>query len=320
MSNSTSSADNRTIYQAPPGKAPRNPMPKWWLTSVILGGLFAFLLVVGRAEISRWYCASAQNALKDGLYEDAITAANNGLSWDPDYVRLMSIRASANNKLKKFEDAIADYDQLIELALKDDPFGESVLQAKASKASALQQLDRYDGAIEILSEIVEFREDDYHMRNDSKSQYAYALALNNRAYIQALAHVKETDDIDIEQALADIEQATDLRGADDPIMVDTLGYLQLLNGKHEEAFYHLDQATKMTEESNSRLKIEVREEMHRAVDQRPYEDLIRQLDEQLAVILHHRGEAHQALGDDEKAKSDIDRAVELGFNPEEGVW
>jgi len=295
-------------------------MPKWWLASVILGGLFAFLLVIGRAEISRWYFASAQNALDDHLYDDAVTAANDGLSWDPDYTKLVSIRATANSKLGKFDEAIADYDQIIELASKDDPFGDLVLGAKAAKASTLQQLNRYDDAIEILSEIVRFREEDYRMRNDSNSQYQYAMALNNRAYIEAQAHVSGTDNIDIELALADIEKATDLRGEHDPVMIDTLGYLQLLNEKHEEAFYFLDQATKMTEESNVLLKEQVQEKMQQAIDQRPYEDFLRGLDEQLSVILHHRGEAQRALGNEEEAKADIDRALELGFNPEEGIW
>ena len=43
-------------------------------------------------------------------------------------------------------------------------------------------------------------------------------------------------------------------------------------------------------------------------------------DQQFSVILHHRGEAYAALGEEEKADADIAKAIELGFNPDEGIW
>jgi predicted negative regulator of RcsB-dependent stress response len=60
--------------------------------------------------------------------------------------------------------------------------------------------------------------------------------------------------------------------------------------------------------------------MQQATDQRPYEAELKRLDEQHAVILHHRGEAYQAVGDEEQAQADFSKAKELGYNPEAGVW
>ena len=318
---SAPAAEDKSYYQAPRNNASGgSPVPKWFIPSIFIGGMVAFLFLVGRAEISRWYFASARNAIVDHRYEDAIEAADNGLKWDPDYVELISLRGIANANLTNFEAAIADQDQIIEIASKDDPYSEQVFNAKTSKAGSLQRMNQFTAAIDIWNEVVTFREDQYRLRNDTKSMRLFSLALNNRAYTEAQAHIAGNDGIDIELALKDIEKAVDLRGDNDPILLDTLGYLKLLNGQNEDAFYLLDMAVKLTKEYCQSRQAAIRREMKQVVDQRYLEDELRQLDEHYAIILHHRGEAYRAIGEEEKAEADIDEAVNLGFSKENGVW
>ena len=48
--------------------------------------------------------------------------------------------------------------------------------------------------------------------------------------------------------------------------------------------------------------------------------LEQQLKETEAVLLHHRGEAHQLLGNEKEAKDDIAEAEQLGYDPANGVF
>jgi tetratricopeptide (TPR) repeat protein len=310
-----------STYQAEPNPAATRPLPKWLLPLVFLGGLLGFVLITGRSEISRWHFAATKNAIIDKRYDDAVASANKGLNWNPDYSDLLQLRAMAHAGQKDFASCLIDYDRIIEIESKVDPYCDAVHEAKSAKTSVLQRMDRFDEAIALWDEVVNYRAEQYRLRDDDSSQYAYAMSLNNRAYVAAQGFVAGNEQIDVETSLREIEKAIEVRGVeDDPVMIDTLGYLQLLNGKNEEALYQLDMAVELTKQENAIRRQQYQQAMSQVVDQRPYQDAIEQLDQQFSIILHHRGEARRAMGMTEEADEDIKQALELGYDPDEGVW
>ena len=318
MNSSSSSPQTYQAEPASPGKPGRFPV--WLISLVFVGTLIGFLLVTGRSEISRWHFAAARNAIEDARYEDAITSVEKGLKWNPESMGLVRIRAMANLELENFEACLEDYDLLIEHAEQDGETNESDMAPRMAKAAVLQKIDRYPEVIELCDEVVEFRREQYQLRNDSESQYEYATSLNNRAYFEAQAWVIDKDSVDIRESLGDIRLAVKLRIKEDPILIDTLGYLLLLNGDAEEALTELNKAVELTRNENAIRRKRIVREMQRVVDQRPYQELLESVDENLAVILHHRGEALIATGSEEEGKADIEEAVGLGYDREAGVW
>jgi len=53
---------------------------------------------------------------------------------------------------------------------------------------------------------------------------------------------------------------------------------------------------------------------------REFRAQIGRLEEQMAVMVRHRGEVRQALGEKDEAEQDFRLAERLGFNPAEGVY
>ena len=320
----TSHSDSPTsAYQAEPVQPTPGPrVPVWAVSLVFVSALVAFLLFTGRREVSRWHFAAARNALDDGLYEEAIESANKGLKWNPEYMDLVRLRAMSNLELENFEACLEDYDLLLEAAAKDEVTNENDMAPQVAKASVLQRMDRYPEAIAVWDEVVEFRKEQYRLRDDSESQYAYAISLNNRAYTEAQAWVVEEDSVNIKESLGDIREGIRIRGEeiDDPVMIDTLGYLLLLNGDTEEALAELNRAVNVTREENENRRMQLTEAMQRVVDQRPYQEALEGIKQNLAVILHHRGEALIAVGESEAGNADIEEAKRLGYSREDGIW
>ena len=294
--------------------AARSPRALIIILALIVGGT-ALAITWGPREMARWYLAAARNAHEDLQYEDALKAANKGLEWHAQSPLLLRARAALRYELGDMQGSLEDYGQAIELAATPTAMNEADAQLLVGRAQTLQRLDRYQEAIDDWTKVVEFRREQYEQNNDAASQYNYAITLNNRAYTQGQGG------IDIEGALKDIDRAIELRGTeDDPVLIDTLGYLLLLDGQHERALYHLETAVALAKVQDDEEREKLKERMQQVVDQRRFELRLKTLDEQYSVILHHRGEAYQATGELEKAKSDFAEAEILGYNPAEGIW
>lgn len=318
MSTTPNSMTN--IYRAETNDFSPQRRPTWTLTLLFFGVLVSFLLLVGRSELSRWYYAAAKNAIEDGRYEDAVQAADRGLYWNPDYAELIVQRATANFQNGDFDACLRDYDRVIELYEADGTVNEFDIAAKARKAAVLHRMQRFSESLALMSEIVEYRKEQFRLRDDWESQYQYAMALNNRAYSEAQAFTKGSE-VDIKKSLQDIKLAMEVRGvADDPVMVDTLGYLLLLNEDPQEALYQLDMAVKLTQQNNEVVRQRYQEQMRTASDQRPLQQALEEMDQQFSIILHHRGEAYAANGEAEKSHADIQEAKRLGYDPDNGIW
>lgn len=309
----SSPADASTFRSAPMG-AERIKPPIWLISCIFLVGLALFVALIGRHEVARWHFASADNALVDGRYEDAISDANVGLKWDPNYHDLIELRARARIENADFAAALEDYDELLAIAAKDEVVNESDMRALSARAGVLQQMRRFEEAGEAMDQVVAFRADEYHQRDDSESKQAYAWSLNNRAYMQAQAQRK------LDEALHDIQLAIESYPRKEHAMLDTLGYVQLLAGQPEQALETLNEALTLAATDRTYQTNQLKRMMQQVVDQRPLERQLERIDENYSILLHHRGEAYLANGNEELGNADIEEARRLGYNPEKGIW
>jgi len=312
-----------STYQSEPGGGPADPKATRFVALFVICAIIATVLLLGRAEVSRWYHAKATNSLVERRYEDAVTAANQALEWDPDSEVLLELRAFARMQDEDYEGCIADYDQMIAKAAEDDVQNEKDISPIARKASVLHQMGRHIESVAILNDIIAYRKREYELRDDYESRYAYAMSLNNRAYMvgQAYSVAEDREQFDIKGALEQIRLGMKVRNLDDDsVMIDTLGYLLLLNEESEEAVKELERAVSLTQSEHAAQRNRIVREMKSANDQRPYQDALSQLDKQYSIILHHRGEAYEAVGEQEKAAKDLAEAERLGYNPDKGIW
>ncbi|MFM1903485.1 MAG: hypothetical protein RLZZ440_1385 [Planctomycetota bacterium] len=134
-------------------------------------------------------------------------------------------------------------------------------------------------------------------------------ALNHRAYMRALANR------DLEHALADINRALEGSGGESPEFLDTRGYILHLLGRQQEALDDLNLAVGATQDERRRLLL-----LAPHVDADEFAYRLRTMDHGLAVMLHHRGLACQALGLAAQADQDFATAKNKGFDPSAGVW
>ena len=316
-----------TTYRSEPGGGPADPSVRRFVLLFLGGGLLVTLALFGRGEVSRWYQAEALNAIREQRYEDAIEAANKALQWDPENLDVVDVRAVARLRNNDFEGSVADLDEQLAALEQEDPDkdtdGERRMTLLAQKAMALQRLGRHQPVIAIWDEIVAFRKEEFRLRDDHDSRYDYAMALNNQAYMVAQAYVstQDAETFDIGQALEQSSESMRVRQVeDDAVILDTYGYLLLLNGRSDEAVKMLERVVELTRAEHDAVRDQLNRLMQQVDDQRQIQDSFEELDKQFSIILHHRGEAYQAVGETEKAEQDLSEADRLGYNPEEGVW
>jgi tetratricopeptide (TPR) repeat protein len=134
-------------------------------------------------------------------------------------------------------------------------------------------------------------------------------ALNHRAYIRALVGR------DLDAALADVDAALAEDGTGPSEFLDTKGFVLHLLGRHHEAVDLLNVAVDLTQKQRREL---VALRGHADPDELAYR--LRSLDHGLAVMLHHRGLACQALGLAGQARQDFETAERKGYAPERGIF
>ncbi len=140
-----------------------------------------------------------------------------------------------------------------------------------------------------------------------------AIALNQRAYAYALC------DRHLDEALENIEEAIQTVGGNESFL-DTRGYIYLRLDQLQKAQADIEAAVQLAEANYKKIRNEYRSQLRSAIDTRPVQRLIKQLDEMFAVLYHHRGELYEALGRTNEAASDLARAARLGYDPQRGVW
>lgn len=133
--------------------------------------------------------------------------------------------------------------------------------------------------------------------------------INLRSYVRALVGR------DLETALDEIGSVIETLGEPPPEYIDTRGYLLHLLGRHEEAVEDLETAIHQMRQIRRQVTL-----LTGRVDRLELARRLRSVDHALAVIIHHRGLALEALGRSKEAAEDFAVAARKGYDPGRGIF
>jgi tetratricopeptide (TPR) repeat protein len=287
---------------------------RWLVVAIAIGlVLVPWLWTAIPAEIARWYCAAAAEAELADATADALQRVNQAIRWNPREPNLLAYRADLLLKRKDVDGALNDADRAVQLAQGNSPYAfyQRILvhQRRGDHQEALRDVDRL---LELASDGLEPE----LLPTGEILDLDYDELLNLRAYSRALA------ERDIQPALRDIDEAFRRAGSEDiAAYLDTRGYLYYLAGDLTAAEGDLQRAVELAEKALDLLKpVDPEESKLTGRDALIRQQRQRALQQALAVMLHHRGLVHDALGRKEQAEEDLRRADQLGYSPEDGVW
>jgi tetratricopeptide (TPR) repeat protein len=270
-----------------------------------------------RGEVAQWYLAAAANAALDNRLADAQASCDTALQWAPGDPRLLHSRARIRLEAGDLAGSLEDLDQLLAIQAESDGTLQSptVRQLQALRTMVLQRMGKHDEATRTWESLVEFWRTQVGPEAAPATKFELAAALNNLAYARALAREG------IPQGLDEIRQALETDGQlTRPSYLDTRGYLYYLNGDLELALENMETALYFGQPATQRFKTQIRNEMQKVTDQRPYEKMLAKVDENLAVMVYHRALVHEALDNAEQAAADFRRARQLGYSEAAGLW
>lgn len=279
-----------------------------WLLFLVFIGLVVGGIAKsgGWQDAKQWFAELLLNRARQKAIESdmpgALADLERAAALSPDNPNVYDLRAQIRFQQKNLQGALEDYDKLIKL-------NGRYASAYQRRSQVYQRLNRHREAIDDLTRVIKLSSE-----RDAESR-------NNRAYARALGG------IELEQGFQDIQEglefSAELRGTPNTpenanaAFLDTRGYLHLLLGRPKEALADLDQAIKNAEVEHRNASEKLRLDRRPSRDREFYFQLFRQ---ELAVIYHHRGQAHEALGHVAEAEADLRKGQELGYNPEEGVY
>lgn len=138
----------------------------------------------------------ANDVFKRGKYADAVSMYTEALTIDPankvTNAKLLGNRATANMKLKNYEDARADCDQ----ALKLDP---TYTKAKKTRAKAVGEAGDWEQAVKDLKQLVEETQEP-ELQRELRNAELELKKSKRKDYYKILGVDKDAGDKDIERA------------------------------------------------------------------------------------------------------------------------
>jgi len=255
---------------------------------VIVLALGPLVYLEGPAEVARWYQAAATERWLAGDRQAALARLEDSLRWAPEQTDALVCRATWRLEDRDFLQAIADYSAALER-------GDTNGQALMGRSQAYQYLGRHQEAIQDWRSLLKL--------GSAAPGPQRAVLLNGLAYARAVGNVELKD------ALENIIQAINLAG-ENAAMLDTRGYLHFRMGNYQLARPDLDSAVASME----RL-VQAMETTRDYVDQREYEQELREAKKSLAVIRYHRALLLEKLEKTKEAEIDLLRVRKLGFEP-----
>lgn len=267
------------------------------ILTIILGLLGTFGYFKGPELMATWFMKRAQSKLLENDLDQALVDSDKAIEFMPDSAVLYQQRGYMRMEAHDLDGSLKDFDKVIELV-------PSYAPAYAARGSVYLLKQDYTKAI-----------DDFTRAADMLPETEPSVR-NSRAYARALG------DVQLEEGLTDIEIALRLVDKEQSPLpyaayIDTRGYLYYRLGKYDEALADFDEAIKLTGEVQTGMNAtRTKPNVNQALLKRN----IRKLDEDLAVMHHHRGLTYEALGKTEEAQKDLKQADELGYDPERGVF
>lgn len=273
---------------------------RWVLRMALLAALVTFVwnhYDLGKKfsdRVGQYFGQEALNLYRRNDLPRALAAADRAVQWSPANVDLLMIRCQLKFLNKDYEAALAD----AEAALKHEPLD---MQAHAVRRQVFHYLARHRDAAAAAGDLLERQLGDR------------AELLNGRAYARALG------DFELPEALKDIEES--LKTApDNAAFLDTRGYVLLKLGKHEEALADLEKAIDLVEKQRREVEGFGMDREMLGQFGRTFRSQMQRIEQDLAVMLHHRGEVYEKLGKQRQAERDFRAAERYGFNPAAGVY
>jgi tetratricopeptide (TPR) repeat protein len=288
---------------------------RWLVVAIAIGLVIVpWLWTAIPAEIGRWYCAAAAEAELEDQTAHALQRMDQAIEWSPHDANFYSYRASLKLKSKDLNGALEDANRAVALA------GEASIYPLYQRVLVYQRRSDHSHALKDVERLVELASDGRQTQvlpTGEPLALDYDQALNLRAYARALAQQE------IELGLLDIEQAFQRAGTEEiAAYLDTRGYLFYLAGDFAVAEHDMQRAVELAEEAMQQFKsaLDGRVAKLSGRDARLWQRQRRALQENLAVMLQHRGLVHEALQRTEQASDDFRRAQQFGYSPEDGVW
>jgi len=248
------------------------------------------LLPVVRDVVVEWSLEEAAGHEARGDVAAALAAVERAVSWQAADADLLIRRGRLRLQNADPVGAVDDADRAVALA-PEEP------DARRLRALVHTVLERPVEALADAEAVVQMT-----VPGDPES-------LNLRSYTRAL--LKR----DLPEALADIELAIERLAGESPEHLDTRGYILHLLGRHHEAIDDLNRAIDGMQVLRDRLEVS-----RGRVDPTELGLRLRSVDQGLAVMHQHRGEACAAAGFEAQARQDLELAVRKGFDPTRGVF
>ena len=245
---------------------------------------------VVRDMVVEWSLQEAAGREARGDLVGALDHVERAVDWHGEEPGLFVRRGNLRLLNRDPAGALRDADKAVELA-------PMVPQARRLRALVHTVLERPEEALADAEAVVGMS-----VPGDPES-------LNLRAYTRALLKRE------LPEALVDIEQAIERGGRSLPEHLDTRGYILHLLGRHHEAIDDLNAAIDGMQESRDRLEF-----ARGRLDPIELALRLRTVEQGLAVMHRHRGEACAAAGFAGQAKQDLEIADRKGFDPSRGVF
>ncbi|MCE9607758.1 MAG: hypothetical protein K8U03_22955 [Planctomycetia bacterium] len=225
----------------------------------------------------------------------ALATADRAVAWSPENAELLLIRGELKRLTKDYRGSLADAEQAAILNPSDP-------NAQSLRRQMYFYLHEHHKAAAAATESL------------AKGFGERAILLNDRAYARALG------DFELDEALVDIDEALRLSTNDNSSLIDTRGYVLFRQKKYPAAIDDLNRAIGLTEKIHKELEAAIAGRVLRGKLSKDYGAQIKSIEQNLAVMYHHRGEVYEKQGKADEAKRDFATADQFGFNPEEGVY
>jgi tetratricopeptide (TPR) repeat protein len=248
------------------------------------------ILTAGREALAQWLSNRATRKFFSGNYKGALADVNWAIGCSPESRELYFLRAHCKEKVADLNGSLADWNRSIGLTNSSTELS----MIHSCRSWIYVRLERYPEAIEDASQAVKL--------SPTSSN------LNSRAYVRALANMQLND------ALADINKALEDIGEDNAEFLDTRGYLLHLLDHDDQALKDLERAITLTERFKLTLNLQ-----RNVFDAVSLAAQVKEANHSLAVMYHHRGLVYEKLGNKDESERDLHHGNELGYNPAKGI-
>lgn len=283
-------------------KAPvRPPGPRLMFVLLMAAILGPWVWLQGPVEVARWHWASAIEQ-REARHDDvAYQRLEQALTWSPNEPGLFMQRASWKMDDGQYAAALDDCERAGKL-LNEIPAGMLLVRSQI-----YQHLGRHAEAIKDLQTVDQL--------SQTTGTPPRSSALNARAYGRAVGN------LELEQGLADVNAALEFL-PDDPMILDTRGFLLYRLEKYDEALEDMDKSIAGLKSELAALTDETKVEPHkRRLGMASDRQSIETRKQGLAVIHYHRALVLQKLGRSADAEKDLAIARKLiGREPDEKLF